>query len=136
MKKDLKEYRAGLIETQRKLNESYDKLLVTLSGGALALSITFLKDVIGDNQVVCPSLLLVAWVFFVASLGSILGEVLFGIHAHKRAIKQVDAASIYNEKIGGRWSSFSTLFHWVAAICLILGLLFISTFAYFNVGER
>ncbi len=33
MEEELIKYRQGLIDTQRNLNESYDKLLVTLSGG-------------------------------------------------------------------------------------------------------
>jgi hypothetical protein len=64
MDKDLKKYRQSLIDTQIKLSESYDKLLITLSGGALALSITFLKDVIGSKEISCPSLLLISWALF------------------------------------------------------------------------
>lgn len=131
---ELKEYRQGLIDTQRKLNESYDKLLVTLSGGALALSIAFLKDVIGSNEIVHPNLLLIAWAFFVISLASILGEILFGIQAHKRAVEQVDDKTIRKEKVGGKSSSWTTRFHWTAAASLIAGLIFISAFAFFNLG--
>ncbi|MES9887272.1 MAG: hypothetical protein ABW140_10700 [Candidatus Sedimenticola sp. 6PFRAG1] len=131
---DLNEYRQGLIDTQRKLNESYDKLLVTLSGGALALSIAFLKDVIGSNAIVHPHLLLIAWAFFVISLASILCEILFGIQAHKRAIQQIDDQIIYDEKVGGKSSNWTTRFHWAAAANLIAGLIFISAFAFYNLG--
>lgn len=134
MDKELKEYRHGLIDTQRKLNESYDKLLIGLSGGALALSITFLKDIIGSKEILYPQLLFISWGLFVLSLASILGEILFGIKAHKKAIKQTDEGSIYDQKVGGIASFLSTILHWIAAICLILGLLFISTFAFYNMG--
>ena len=136
MDEELKKYRHGLIDTQRKLNESYDKLLITLSGGALALSITFLKDVIGTKAIIYPQLILISWGLFVLSLAAILGEILFGIKAHKKAIHQVDEGSIYEQKVGGRSSSLSTILHWVAALSLIIGLLFISTFAFYNVGEN
>ena len=133
---DMKHYREGLVETQRKLNESYDKLIITLSGGALALSITFLKDIIGSSEINYPSLLLIAWGLFVLSLTSILSEILFGIKAHKKAIKQVDNGTIHDQKVGGKSSFYSTATHWVAACSLVLGLLFISVFAFCNIGER
>ena len=75
---EMKQYREGLVETQRSLNESYDKLIITLSGGSLALSVTFLKDIIGSNEISNPFLLLIAWGLFVLSLTSILSEILFG----------------------------------------------------------
>ncbi len=43
MDEDLKEYRSSLLQTIQKLNESYDKLIITLSGGALGLSIVFFE---------------------------------------------------------------------------------------------
>lgn len=136
MDKELKNYRQGLVDTQRKLNESYDKLIITLSGGSLALSITFLKDIIGTKEVHYPFLLLIAWGLFVLSLTSILGEILFGIKAHKEAIRQVDNKTIHKEKVGGKSSSWSSTAHWVAALSLVLGLLSISIFAFFNIGEN
>ncbi len=134
MSEDMKLYRLGLIETQRKLNESYDKLIIALSGGSLALSITFLKDIIGSNQINEPIYLLFAWGLFILSLTAVLGEILFGIKAHKKAITQVDSDTIHNQKVGGKSSFWSTATHWVAAICLVLGLLCISAFAFSNLG--
>ena len=136
MNSEMKRYRDGLIETQKKLNESYDKLIITLSGGALALSITFLKDVIGSSKIDYPFLLLIAWFFFVLSLTSILGEILFGIKAYKKAVSQVDEGTIHEEKVGGKSSSWTNALHWVAAVSLVLGLLFISIFSFYNVGEN
>lgn len=133
---DMKQYREGLVETQRKLNESYDKLIITLSAGALALSITFLKDIIGSSEINHPLLLLFAWGLFVLSLTSISSEILFGIKAHKEAIKQIDNRTIHKEKVGGKASLLSTIAHLIASISLILGLLVISIFAYYNVGEN
>ncbi|NTW84417.1 MAG: hypothetical protein HGB36_13855 [Chlorobiaceae bacterium] len=134
MEDELKIYRQGLIDTQRKLNESYDKLLITLSGGALGLSVTFLKDIIGSNEIRYPNLLLIAWALFVTSIGSILCEILFGIQAHKKAIKQVDDKTIYVQKVGGKSSNWTTIFHWMAALSLISGLMFVSSFAFLNLG--
>jgi len=132
MEKDLKEYRTYLIQTVQKLNENYDKLIITLSGGALALSLVFLKDVIKENQIQEPILLIAAWGFFIASLASILGTLLFGIAANKKAIKQVDANTIYNEEPGGFFSKVTTILHYASTAFLIIGLIFIAAFAYVN----
>ncbi len=131
---ELKLYRKDLVERQQKLNESYDKLIITLSGGSLALSITFLKDIIGSNEIYYPFLLLIAWGLFVLSLTSILGEILFGIKAYKKAIQQVDDNTIHEEKVGGKSSYWSSVAHWIASISLVLGLLSISIFAFLNIG--
>jgi len=134
---ELKKYRQFLIDTQIKLNESYDKLIISLSGGALALSITFLKNVIENKEINYPALLLIAWALFVCSLAAILCSILFGIQAYKKAILQVDDESIYDkETTGGKSSKLSSVMHWIAAISLLIGLVFISTFTYFNIGEK
>ncbi len=135
---ELREYRKGIIDIKHKLSESYDKLIVTLSGGALALSITFLKDIVGAGKIVNPMLLLSAWGAFVLSLATVLGAILFGIQAHKRTIKQIDDGTIYDDEvvIGGICSRFSTWLHCASAISLLAGLIFISLFAFKNMGEE
>ncbi len=74
-KAELKKYRALLIDTLRFLNESYDKLLVTLSGGALGISIAFLKDIVKLENVIFPNLLFYAWLAFILSLAAVLASV-------------------------------------------------------------
>ena len=131
-------YREGLIDTQHKLTESYDKLLVTLSGGALALSITFLKDIVGESGIRHSNLLLYSWVLFILSLVAILIEIMAGISAHKVAILQYDNESTTNEdeKLGGRASTITRYAHFAAAASLALGLFFIAAFAYFNLENN
>ncbi len=99
------------------------------------MSITFLKDVIGSNEIHYPGFLLFAWALFIVSLASILGEILFGIQAHKKAIKQIDDETIYDQKVGGKSSNWTTRFHWSAALSLVAGLISISAFAFVNVGD-
>ena len=128
-------YRQNLYDVQVKLSESYDKLIITLSGGALALSITFLKDIIKVDNIVSSWLLLSAWGLFVVSLTCILGEILFGIKAFKKAIKQIDDGTIYGERVGGKSSAVTNVLQISASVTLIIGLVLISVFVYFNMGE-
>lgn len=132
MDKDLKKYRTGLIQTVEKLNHNYDKLIITLSGGALALSLTFLKDIIKETPIRSPNYLILSWGLFIISLTCVLGSLLFGIAAHKKAIKQVDAGTIYTEQPGGIFSKLTTFLHYTGTAFLIAGLVFITIFIYSN----
>ena len=134
MSKELKEYRESLVETLRFLNESYDKLLITLSGGALGLSITFLKDVIELDNINAPKLLVSSWFLFILSLGCVLGRIGLGIEANRKAIKQVDEGTIYNETVGGWYSKLTRIFHVLAATSLVVGLLCTAIFINLNIG--
>lgn len=134
-KEELKKYRASLIDTLRFLNESYDKLLVTLSGGALGISIAFLKDIVKLESVSHPNLLLFAWLAFVLSLAAVLGGLMFGIEAYRKAINQVDSGTIYREKVGGKHSLLTRALRIGSACLLLIGLFMLATFAFYNVGE-
>jgi hypothetical protein len=134
-KEELNRYRESLIVTLKFLNESYDKLLVTLSGGALGISIAFLKDIVKLENVNNPRLLFLAWLAFILSLAAVLGRLMFGIEAYRKAIKQVDGGTIYKEKVGGKHSLITRTLHIGSAVFLLTGLLSLATFAFLNVGE-
>ena len=134
MDDDLKKYRDSLLETLRFLNESYDKMLIMLSGGALGLSITFLKDVISLANVKHPELLLFSWLALIISLAAVLGRVLFGIEAYRKAVTQVDDGSIYNAKPGGIYSVLTKGLYILSASSLLTGLVLIAIFSYVNIG--
>lgn len=129
---EIAKYRNVLVATQQKLNESYDKLIVALSGGALGLSLTFLKDLVNIENMVRPTLLLFAWAMFVVSIASVLGEILFGLQAHKKAISQIDASTSASDKFGGLYGVISTFLQRTAAITLVIGLFSVSCFVYSN----
>jgi len=64
--------RNKLIDGERDYSKSYDKYLLTLSGGALALSMTFVRDIIGDGPVDVPALIVLAWISFTISIAASL----------------------------------------------------------------
>lgn len=125
----LQEYRKSLIEIVPKLNENYNKLIVTLSGGALGLSIVFLKDIIAQDLVQQCNLIIVSWVLLIFSLTSVLGSLLFGIKAHKKAIAQVDRNLIYSETPGGIYTKITDGLHYSGTLFLVIGLILLFLFA-------
>jgi hypothetical protein len=60
-RKNLAAYRSLLVQTAQKAQDDYDKAVMGLSGGAIRLSLTFLKDVVGTRMLVDVIWLLCAW---------------------------------------------------------------------------
>ncbi|MCR9229485.1 MAG: hypothetical protein NXI29_00535 [bacterium] len=57
-----------LVELEHSEAERCDRLVITLSSGALALTVTFLKDIAPSIQENSKFLILASWIFFLASL--------------------------------------------------------------------
>lgn len=57
----LYEHRKFLLAADQKAQEDFDKTVLSLSGGALGISLVFLKDIVGPTPVLWPSLLASAW---------------------------------------------------------------------------
>jgi hypothetical protein len=64
--------RNKLIDGEQDYSKSYDKYVLTLSGGALALSVTFINDIIGDGPARAPALIVSAWIAFTLSVAAAL----------------------------------------------------------------
>ena len=110
----------------------YDKLVITLSGGALGVSFTFLKDVAKQHPLSHTGVLFGAWVSWGLSVACILASLYTGILAHRRAVRQVDAGTIYKQRPGGLLDFLTTLLNPTAGLLFILGLVFIIRFVYLN----
>ena len=76
------EFRKHLWEAGKSANENTDKAILTLSAGALALSMTFLKDIVPLKDVIELPLIIAAWFAF----GSSIACVLFSLYESRRAI--------------------------------------------------
>lgn len=76
------EYRKHLWEAGKAASEHTDKAILTLSAGALALSMTFLKDIVPLKDVIKLPLIIAAWCAF----GSSIACVLFSQYESRRAI--------------------------------------------------
>jgi len=62
MKEELFKYRADLITGRQKAQEQFDKAVLSLSGGALGVSFTFVDKFVPKGSVVEHSnLLIIAW---------------------------------------------------------------------------
>lgn len=132
MDKDLKDYRNFLIQAQQKSVESYDKSLLTLSGGALAISFIFIEKIIGESPMEVPLILIFAWKCWVITIiGTLLSFYLSHI-AMRKAIRQVDDEVIYQETPGGSYTFIISLLNAIDGILFNFGVILIMIFVIIN----
>jgi hypothetical protein len=106
---ELKKYREKQLAKANAGQNDYDKLVVALSGGALGLSFTFLKDVANGQASSHTTLLLAAWGCWGLSVAFTLTSIYTGVRALRETVRQIDRGTIYEEKVGRRWRSVTAL---------------------------
>ena len=132
----LADYRTFLVAAEQKSQEDFDKTVLALSGGALGISFTFLKDVIGTNPISDPELLFGAWVSWALSTFSVLFSYYLSHLALRRAISQVDQGTIYKQRPGGALALCTAALNAAGAILFLAGVLSITLFARENFIQR
>jgi len=132
----LAEYRKFLVAAEQKSQEDFDKTVLALSGGALGISFTFLKDVIGANPIAQPALLFSAWVAWAFSTFSVLASYYLSHLSLRRAIAQVDKGTIYKQRPGGALALWTAGLNAAGALLFLIGVLCITLFAGFNITPR
>ena len=130
----LAEYRAHLLELEHKAQTSFDRTVLTLSGGALGISFAFVRDFIGTESVSDVGFLVGAWAGWIASLTMVLLSHYFSTLALRRAIEQVDAGTIYNEQVGGHYDVFVKWLNGLGGLSFVIGLVLIGFFVISNAG--
>ena len=128
----MEEYRNNLIASKQSSQNTLDKYLISLSSGALGLSIIFVNNIIKDNSIYCKSLLTISWILFSITILLVLISFFSSIHSFSKAISQTDSNSIHNEEPGGTWNIFTKILNVINIIFFILGLIFLLTFVSIN----
>ena len=60
--------RENLNKSEYSVSEKYDHWLLTLSAGSLALSLTFIKDIVPNPDKNTIIFLIISWLFFIVSI--------------------------------------------------------------------
>ena len=123
-------YRKWLLDNQTHGLDTYGTLLISLSGGALGLSFTFLRQIVGNS----PSqscLLACAWISWITSLVCILLSHYLSALAMEEAIRQHDRS----EKVtGGRFDLVTRVLNAGSGLAFIAGAFLAVLFMIFNMG--
>ena len=113
-------------EQEIQTSANYDKAILTLSGGALAISITFVNSL--DNMQ--PSCLLkISWLLWVISIILILISFETGRHAIRKAIVEYDKEIKDENKIYNSLHYITMFLNWAAGLLFIIGTFLFLTFA-------
>lgn len=130
------DYRQGLVNSKFKVAEDFDKALLTLSGGALGISMTFIKDIVTRPEY--KWILVISWTCFgLAIIILLLGFLVCG-KAYKQEIVSLDAIQEKSKKTNNKkntWSKATEVANISALIFFITGLILLATFIFINFKE-
>lgn len=125
-------YRKLLQELEIKAQEQYDKTVLMLSGGALGVSFTFLKDIISIDKAISTGYLIVAWSFWGISCACVLYSFYSSRKAMRKAIQDLDD----NTESKNISNGFTDCLNFLAGLLFLIGLTSMIRFAYLNIGEK
>ncbi|MGE5619577.1 MAG: hypothetical protein ACM3US_10005 [Sphingomonadaceae bacterium] len=141
------DHRKLLTELETKTSETFDKAMLTLPAGALALTITFIKDIAGRPPEQ-PGFLLLACGGFGASLLSILSALVFGQLSQRRFRDIIDKRWESRQEPEIRqwwrrlwhflswernyWAAATMLLNWASVVAFLFGVVYIALFAIAN----
>lgn len=130
---DYHEERKILIDAEREAARSLDKAMITLSAGALALSITLVRDI--ASHPASKWLMFVAWGLFVGALVTTLVSFLCSQSGMRRQREIIDAYRLGRE--GAReqknpWRTLINWLNWISVVCFIAGVISFACFAAIN----
>lgn len=121
----------GRLEAQRQaVYDQFDKAILTLSGGALALSIGFVKDVVPLSRAHWKPLLVASWLLFALAVLSTVVSFLVSQRAYEFQIEcaqeyfvdnRVDALERRNPySVWVRWLNIAAILAFMAAVVLTI----------------
>lgn len=128
----MNDYRKLLQELEIKAQEQYDKTVLMLSGGALGVSFTFLKDVVSIDKAVSIGYVIIAWGCWGVSCACVLYSFYTSRKAMRKAIQDLEN----NVKSKNNPNTLTNILNFLAGLLFLVGLASMITFAYFNIGDK
>lgn len=129
------DYRKILIAAEQKSQDSYDKTIVSLSGGALGISLLFIKNIVGESEPVLVWAVITAWCLWAASITSVVISYFLSRMALRKAITQTDEGD-YTGGVGGCAAMLTQIFNILSGAIFILGIVFLIIFAANNMEDN
>lgn len=127
----LSKFRDTLQQTADKMQEFYDKSVITLSGASLGISLTFYKDIVQKNPH-HNGILVCSWIFWTLSIVATLVSYYISRKAFQKAVEQLDAGKTYKEELGGAFAKWNEWLGLIAGASFILGIVFFAVFVGIN----
>lgn len=129
-------YRQSLLTAEQKSQEDFDKTVLSLSGGALAISFIFVKDIVGDQPIRNSIYLLYSWILWALSSFIVLLSFYLSHLALRKAIQQLDGGLIRKQTVGGIYSKIISIINPFGALLFFLGIVSMGFFVYENLSAK
>ena len=133
------EERRSLVDAEREQSRLFDKAILTLAAGTFGLSLTFIKEIVSNNEPVKIYWLVLAWVFFCASILSTLSSFLTSQRACSRQRDLLEAeyfgGNIGESKVAQPQNNAATCTWWLNVVSIatfMLGVSFLAIFSIIN----
>jgi len=121
---------------RRSGSEEYDKAILTLSSGFLALSIAFVKDVVPLTHVIWMPALIASWVLFAVSVLSTLISFVVSQHAYDVQKQNLDDYFLHNIEDAchrpNQLTTATTALNYLSGLCFIAAVVLTIVFASAN----
>lgn len=130
------EFRKHLWEAGKSTNDNTDKAILTLSAGALALSMTFLKDIVPLKDVVNLPLIILAWCAFGISIVGVLisqSESRKAIDVQMQRLESLIARDLVSANLPNPHIVWTNRLNLIAGTLFVTGLAFTILFTTLNV---
>ena len=138
--------RNRLLAAEQDLGKSFDQYLLTLSGGALGLSLTFLDDIVTPGNLQLGWLLAIAWVLLVVTVFGVGAMMRLSQVGHEkfRDILDEECAKggdefwkrVRNEQAKRREPTYVGRLNWICLLTFSIGVGSLLVFALWNVSTR
>ncbi len=131
--RELEAYRHHITEARFDASKTFDKMLLTLGGGALGLSLTFLGSVARNPHRGSVKWLVLSWFVLVSVLLLTLMSQLTTQAAMTYILERIANGEPLDDDPPGGWRDTITgVFNYSAAGLFVLGVAFMVTFAFLN----
>ncbi|WP_395747275.1 hypothetical protein [Prosthecobacter sp.] len=132
-------YRRTLLGHESVMQSEFDKYILTLSSGALTLSIALLKEVLNQHWV-ASNWLISAWIAWSASICCMVISFLTSAKAMRTTVSQTDDMLLYKEvndgNLGGKWNKATKALNLIGGIAFLLGVVFMVVFTAKNLKNK
>lgn len=122
-------FRNLLEQLSQEAGRSYDRTLIALSGGALAVTFGVADKLLVASEAGSRFWLLGAWVFWWAALLTILASFLTSMKAMQKAIDEFDDG-LDLDRYGDPWDSITRWLNYFAALFFVVGGMLMSVFVF------
>lgn len=122
-----KDRKNTLLEIRSYSEEQFDKLIVTFNGGALTISMGFVKNIVKISEASHIFLLKLSWFCFILSL-------LFILLSHKSSVWSMDLELVGKDTKSDSVDRVTKIINWCSMSLLIIGIATFTIFVSINLA--